>query len=434
MTKLRNTSFVVEESHRNYQTAVESHLMQVTIKGRDGKVVEMPTGQQVVEFINCSYLGLDLHPDVVAASKELDPSWGVNFCCARSRFSIEPMRVLEEELSRLYRGRAITFPSVTTTHMSVMPLLASGVLINPHLPPRVHFIFDRFAHSSMQYLRPILAAEATVESIGHNALDELRQRVLVAKAEGKMPIFVADGIYSMGGLCPVNELLKMADELDFYLYMDDAHGTTILGDRGEGSVLAQIRGELPDRLFVAFCLSKGFGSNGGGILVSNAVRERTIRSFGQIYAFSAALDFSIVNACLATLKLHYDGTVQQLQQQLRDRVALYDRLMHETHSFSPIRMVMIGGEQEAIEAARGMIDQGFFVSVVFFPIVPRNKAQLRICISASHTEEQIRGLVAALDKVTKRSSAAVASMVAADLDQQAKDTGKGQAYALRHLS
>jgi 8-amino-7-oxononanoate synthase len=408
MTKLRNTSFVVAESHKNYQTAIESHLMQVTIKGRNGKVVEMPEGQQVVEFINCSYLGLDLHPDVVAASKELDSSWGVNFCCARSRFSIEPVRVLEEELSKLYRGRAITFPSVTTTHMSVMPLLASGVLIDPHNPPQVHFIFDRFAHSSMQYLRPILAAEATVESIGHNALDELRQRVLAAKAEGKMPIFVADGIYSMGGLCPIKDLLKMADELDFYLYMDDAHGTTIFGDHGEGSVLAQIKGELPDRLFIAFCLSKGFGSNGGGILVSDTVRERTIRSFGQIYAFSAALDFSIVNACLATLKLHQDGTVKQLQLQLRDRVAQYDRLMNLDQPFSPIRMVMIGDEQEAIEAARGMIAQGFFVSVVFFPIVPRNKAQLRICISANHTEEHIRGLVSALEQVTKRGNAAVA--------------------------
>jgi 7-keto-8-aminopelargonate synthetase-like enzyme len=282
-----------------------------------------------------------------------------------------------------------------------MPLVASGVLIDPDDPPQVCFLFDRFAHASMQTLKPILAEEATVAQVRHNDLDHLRQSVVAAKARGETPVYVADGIYSMGGTCPIGQVLAMAEELDFYLYLDDAHGTTIFGERGEGPVLDRLGGAVPDRLFLTFCLSKGFGGQGGGILVADRARESMIRSYGQIYAFSAALDFAPVQACHAILELHADGTVRQLQQQLRDRVALFDRLRGEHLPFSPIRMVMIGDEQRAIRCGRRLIEEGFFVSVVFFPVVPRRNAQLRICLAATHSPEQIEALSAAIDRVTQ---------------------------------
>lgn len=398
--KHRNTSYVVQNSYSYYKSAIQNNLMQVTIKGRNNKTVIMPNGMNVVEFINCSYLGLDLHPKVIEASKSVFDMWGINFCCARSRFSIEPTRILEEELSALFRGRAITFPSVTTTHMSVMPLLASGVLIDPKNPPKVRMIFDKFAHSSMQYLKPILANEANVVTIRHNSLEELRTQVLDAHIKGEVPVYIADGVYSMGGLCPLKDLLKLSQELNFYIYIDDAHGTSIYGEYGEGYVMDQIEGNLPDNLIITFCLSKGFGCNGGGVLLPNKMQEELIRSYGQIYSFSAALDFSIVAACLAATELHKDGTVRHLQQVLHNRVAYYDKITEQKLNFSPIRMVPVGREQDAIEIGRRVLEDGFFVSVVFFPIVSKNQAQLRICIAANHTESQIADLARTIQKHT----------------------------------
>jgi 8-amino-7-oxononanoate synthase len=395
----RNTPFLVTQSLIHYQEAIAANLMQVTIKGRKDKHVIMPNGMKVVEFINCSYLGLDLHPQIINASKTLDTEWGVNFCCARSRFSIEPTQMLEEELSILFGGRAITFPSVTTAHLSVLPLLASGVLINPTTPPKVRIVFDKLAHASMQYLKPILATEATITMIPHNNLESLRKQINEAKANNEVVVYVADGIYSMGGLCPIKELLSLSQELEFYLYIDDAHGTSIFGDHGEGFILSNITGDFPSNLFITFCLSKGFGCNGGGILLPSKQQEMLVRSYGQIYAFSAALDFSIVNACLAAIPLHRDGTVKNLQQKLRQNVAFFDELMNFELPFSPIRMVMVGDEQHAIKLGEVLLKAGFFVSVVFFPIVPRNKAQLRICIAANHTFEQIKDLVRALTQL-----------------------------------
>ncbi|MEU2036721.1 aminotransferase class I/II-fold pyridoxal phosphate-dependent enzyme [Nocardia amamiensis] len=397
--KLRNTPFVVKEAAANYERAIKANLMQVTVQGRNGKHVLLPDNSDVVEFVNCSYLGLDLHPKVIEASKSVDEQWGMNFCCARSRFSIEPQRLLEEELSELYRGRVITFPSTTTAHISLMPLLASGVLIDQYEPRKTCLIFDQFAHSSMQYLKPVLAVEARVETISHNSLEALREQVLQAKARDEVAVYIADGIYSMGGLCPARELLDLAEELDFFLYIDDAHGMTVFGERGEGILLSEIAGDVPDRVILTFSLSKGFGAYGGGLLVAGEWRERLIRSYGQVYSFSAAQTFQAVHACRAVVDLHKDGTIARLQQTLRERVTLFDELMGEPLPFSPIRMVMIGDEQDAISAGEEMLRQGYYVSVVFFPIVRRRSAQLRVCIAANHTEADIRGLAAALKRV-----------------------------------
>lgn len=395
-TRLRNTQFVIKESAANYQRAIRSNLMQVSIKGRNGKRVLLPDDRQVVEFVNCSYLGLDLHPEVIAASKAVDEEWGMNFCCARSRFSIEPQRLLEEELSELYRGRVITFPSTSTAHISIMPLLASGLLFREGEAQRTCLIFDQFAHSSMSYLKPVLAEEATVETVPHNDLDRLREQALQAQRRGEKAVYVADGIYSMGGLCPVDKLLAMAEELDFYLYIDDAHGLGIFGDRGEGLVLSQIADDVPERLILTFSLSKGFGAYGGGLMVQGEWREQLVRSYGQIYSFSAAQTFQAVHACRAVVELHRMGAIPALQRTLRNRVALFDELMGFDRPFSPIRMVMIGAAEDAIKAGEQLLDEGYYVPVVFFPIVKRRMAQLRLCIAANHSEDDIRGVAAAL--------------------------------------
>ncbi|MBT0768839.1 aminotransferase class I/II-fold pyridoxal phosphate-dependent enzyme [Kineosporia sp. J2-2] len=387
---------MVRESTANYARAINSNLMQVSIVGRDGKQVTLPGGREVVEFVNCSYLGLDLHPAVIRASKSVGEQWGSNFCCARSRFSIEPQRQLEEDLSELYRGRVITFPSTSAAHISIMPLLASGVLINESDPPAVTLIFDQFAHSSMQYLKPVLATEATVLTVPHNSLDALRSEVVAARQRGETPVYVADGIYSMGGLAPVRELVALAEELDFYLYVDDAHGMTIFGERGEGLMLSALDGGHSDRLILTFSLSKGFGAYGGGLLVPDERWERLVRSYGQIYSFSAAQTFQAVESCRAVVELHRQGAVPPLQRQLRDRVALFDELMGQSLPFSPIRMVPIGDEADALSAGEELLDAGYFASVVFFPIVRRRSAQLRLCLAANHSEQDVRGVASAL--------------------------------------
>jgi len=392
MASPRNTWSMLGESAPNYERAVKSQLMQVNIQDRKGKTVVLPDGRRVVEFVNCSYLGLDTRPDVIAAAQRAVQDWGVHFCCARSRFTIDPNRVLEEELGALFGGRAITFPSVTSAHMSALPLLASGALVGGR---KMRLIFDRFAHASMQYLKPLLMQEADVVTIGHNALDELVTQVKDAHVHGLTPAFIADGVYSMGGNLPVEKVAALSRELDFWLYIDDAHGTSIFGDQGQGYALSRLQG-FPPNLLLTFSLAKGFGCNGGGIVVPAAAQETLIRSFGQTYAFSGPLDFSIVGAALAALELHRNGTVKALQQTLWDNVRHFRGAAVEDEILSPIHMHLVGGETAAIELGEKLLERGLFASVAFFPVVPRGRAQLRICVTVDHSRAQLDALKAAL--------------------------------------
>lgn len=385
---------VIDEALPHYLEARRRGLMHLTLEDRKGKTVVLPGGRRVTEFINCSYLGLDQHPRVIARGKELLDTWGVHFCCARSRFSIGPNRELEEKLGAFFGGRAVTFPSVTATHLSVLPLVASGALWRS--TRTVRLVFDRFAHASMASLKGLLRESARVETIEHNDLDALETQLKAARAEGELPVYVADSVYSMGGRCPIAQVLALAEKYDAKIYLDDAHGTSIFGPRGEGAVFEALGG-LRDRIITTFSLSKGFGTNGGGVLVPTPGEEDIVRLFGQTYAFSASLDFSAMGAALAALELHEDGTVAQLQKTLRDRVARFDALMPgDAEGFSPIRMVKRASTEAALATGEGLIERGYFVTVALFPVVPRESPQLRVCLAVGHTDADLVGLTTAI--------------------------------------
>jgi 7-keto-8-aminopelargonate synthetase-like enzyme len=218
--------------------------MQVNLRARRGKQVQLADGRWVCEFVSCSYLGLDLHPSVLAGAQKAIEDWGVHLCCSRTRFTIGPLHQLEEGLSQLFGGRAVVFPSVTSAHMATLPVLAAGVL-DSEAKPRL--VYDRSAHASMQFLAPSLQQVAQVEYIAHNDLDALERHWQEARHCNQNLLYLADTIYSMGGTAPLEPLLKMAERPQFYLYLDDAHGTSVYGDRGEGYLLSQCGGKLPPR-------------------------------------------------------------------------------------------------------------------------------------------------------------------------------------------
>lgn len=392
---MRNSRRLHELASGSLRRAVEAGLMQESLLAREGKEVVLSDGRRVTEFINCSYLGLDTHPALIEGAQRAVEEWGVHFCCARSRFSIEPNRRLEEELSSLFGSPAITFPSVTAAHMAALPLAASGLLLEEERP--VVVVYDRFAHASTQYLKPVLAAETEVTGIEHNDLQALVDLARRARGQGKTVLYIADGVYSMGGNSPVASLQALAEEEDFYVYLDDAHGTSILGQRGEGYALSLL-GRLPERFLLTFSMAKGFGCNGGGLLVPSAAAESLVRCYGMPYAFSTPLDFSIVGAALEAVKLHRDGTVATLQQELWRKVRHFRGSGEE--SASPIVMVSVGEAERAIDLGIALKERGIFVSVVFFPTVARGAAQLRVAVTAGHSLEQLDKLSRALKELS----------------------------------
>ncbi|WP_439360469.1 aminotransferase class I/II-fold pyridoxal phosphate-dependent enzyme [Bradyrhizobium sp. DASA03007] len=389
----RNTGYMINESRAYFDAAHVAGLMGVQGRSTTGRGIALGAGPpdgrpQIVDFVRCSYLGLDNHPIVVAGAIEaIEAHRSLHWSCARTRLNFDLLADLEATLSEMFCAHVVAFSTVMLANMGAMPILASGQLTGGKKPV---VVFDRIAHISLAYHKPVVADETRVETIEHNDLDALerlcRQEPVVA--------YVCDGVYSMGGHAPVKELCQLQERYGLFLYIDDAHGISVFGRQGEGFARSQFRKELGDRTIIAASLAKGFGASGGMLMFGTATHEALFRRYSIPYAFSVAPNLASVGAALGSCKIHLSPELGERQNTLAQRVDLFDRRVTtaEQGNSLPIRMIAIGSETNAITIARELLNAGFYTSVTFFPTVARGKAGIRVCITADHEVRDIERL------------------------------------------
>ncbi|MER9232927.1 aminotransferase class I/II-fold pyridoxal phosphate-dependent enzyme [Mesorhizobium sp. M0622] len=399
--QFRNTGYVVNKSMKYFEAAHAAGLMAVHGRSMIGRAFALGTGPvdsrpRAIDFVRCSYLGLDNHPVVIGGAIEaIEAHRSLHWSCARTRLNFDLLAELEATLSEMFSARVLTFSSVMLANLGAMPLLASGQLTGGRKPV---VVFDRVAHISLAHHKPVVADETRVETIAHNDIDALerlcRQEPVVA--------YVCDGVYSMGGHSPLTELRKLQERYGLFLYIDDAHGISLSGRQGQGFARSQFPQELGDRTIIAASLGKGFGASGGMLMLGTVDQEILFRRYSVPHAFSAAANLAAVGAALGSCKVHRSAELGQRQRQLAQRINLFDRhvVTAQQGSSLPIRMIAIGSEAKAIAIAREFLDAGFYTSVTFFPTVPQGKAGIRVCITADHEVRDIERLCdRILDKV-----------------------------------
>ncbi|KTT49677.1 hypothetical protein SB11R_10075 [Pseudomonas oryzihabitans] len=387
--KARNASRMAEISRPHFDAAYEKGLMGVSCRVLENRRIEVAnSGQQVIDYTRCGYLNLDAHPKVLAAAIEaMNETPSTHFSVARTRLSAEPLVRLEKTLAGLFDVHGVVvFPTVAAANMGALPLLAAGLFTGGEKPL---IAFDRFAHVTLQYHIPVLREETEVIVIGHNDLDHLEQ---LCKT-GRKIAYVGDGAYSMGGAAPVRELRTLQEKYGLFVYLDDAHGISVVGERGEGFVRSQLDG-LDENTIVAASLGKGYGAAGGLLMLGTKHIENSIRRYAPTYGFSCAPNMAAVGAALASAEIHASPELQKLQRMLRNNMQLFDNLIPTETSGSelPIRIVRIGNEEEAIAKGEYLLQQGHYTSVVFFPTVPRGQAALRMSVTSAHNPADILDL------------------------------------------
>ncbi|WP_028351577.1 aminotransferase class I/II-fold pyridoxal phosphate-dependent enzyme [Bradyrhizobium murdochi] len=389
----RNTAYMVNESKPYFDAAHVSGLMAVQARSMAGRTVALGTGRLdsrplVTDFVRCSYLGLDNHPVIVAGAIEaIEAHRSLHWSCARTRLNFDLLAELEATLSEMFCARVLAFSTVMLANLGAMPLLASGQLTGGRKPV---VVFDRIAHTSLAYHKPVVADETRVETIAHNDIDALERLC----REHPVVAYVCDGVYSMGGNSPIKELRQLQERYGLFLYIDDAHGISLFGRQGEGFARSQFPQVLGDRTIIAASLAKGFGASGGMLMVGTADYEALFRRYSIPYAFSVAPNLAAVGAALGSCKIHRSAELGERQRQLAERIKIFDRRVvtaEQGNSF-PIRMIAIGSEAKAIAIARELLDAGFYTSVTFFPTVGRGKAGIRVCITADHEARDIERL------------------------------------------
>lgn len=389
----RNTTYVINESRAHFDAAHAAGLMGIQGRSTNGRAFALGVGPldgrpQIIDFVRCSYLGLDNHPMIVAGAIEaIEAHRSLHWSCARTRLNFDLLAELEATLSEMFCARVLTFSSVMLANLGAMPILASGQLTGGRKPV---VVFDRIAHISLAYHKPVVADETRVETIAHNDLDALERLC----CQEPVVAYVCDGVYSMGGHSPIKGLRQLQERYGLFLYIDDAHGISLFGRQGEGFARSQFPQEVGDRTIIAASLGKGFGASGGMLMLGTADQDALFRCYSIPHAFSAAANLAAVGAALGSCKIHRSEELGQRQWRLAQRIDLFDRRVAtaEQGNSLPIRMIAIGSEVKAIEIARELLDDGFYTSVTCFPTVAQGKAGIRVCITADHEVSDIERL------------------------------------------
>lgn len=362
----------------------------------DGRLRRVGDGKEFVNMSSYSYLGLDTHPRLVRAAAEKVLAVGaLNTSTSRLRIRFDALTEAEDALSDLFDVEAVTVASCAAAAWASLPLLASGLLTDEQPPVMV---FDKNAHFCLNAMKANVADEAPVVTIAHNDVEALET---LCKQHRRVA-YVADGVYSTGGKAPVAELLRLQEKYGLFLFFDEAHGTSTVGERGRGLVLEEMRG-INDQTLVITSLNKGFGASGGAIFLGRrGARDRfdtAVRSSGPLM-WSQRINTAGIGAILASAELHRTAELTRLQHDLQENIRLFDSLVRTEQSGDglPIRFVSIGSEDAAVELSQLLMEHGYYTSPLFFPVIGRGKAGLRVMLRANMSRAEIEEFCALLGK------------------------------------
>lgn len=392
----RNSDKMIRESDPAWQAAADHGLIGMAVRAGEGNdLVVADTGHHFVNMCSCSYLGLNRHPSVLQGAMDALRDTGT------TALSLSPTRIrptlaadLEDQLSDLWHADVLLGLSCSALTAGLLPLLAAGHLTEDRAPRTM--VFDRFCHFNMSYVKPICADESLVLTSPHNDLDYLED---VCRKYPRVA-YVADGAYSMGGVLPLDGLLELQDRYGLYLYLDDSHALSAVGEHGEGYVRSRLA--LNPLTTVVATLNKAFGTGGGVAMLGRPGLVRFLERHAGPVGWSQDANNSVLGASMASAELHRTPELGVLQRRLRENVEYFDQQVPTSYAGNglTIRVVQVGPADRAVSLSAEMFRRGFYSSAVFFPIVPRGSAGLRIMIRADLTRAELDSFIGHLTEIT----------------------------------
>ncbi|MBB3118016.1 8-amino-7-oxononanoate synthase family protein [Pseudoduganella violacea] len=388
----RNNSKMIEVGNRFWSDSAAHGLMGIVANRRGDNRLLSEDGHAFINFGCCSYLDLDCHPAILAgAHAALDRYGALDHCTSRVRVQLPALLELEAALGELFQAPIVTAISASAATTGLLPLLASGHLTQGQRPLMV---FDKHAHFGMNLMKPVCADETEVLTCPHNDLNFIED---ACKRHAKVA-YVADGTYSMGGHAPLRELLDLQQRYGLFLYFDDSHGLSIYGEQGQGFVRSQMP-ELNADTIILTTLNKAFGTSGAAIMFGprGDAAAQLLARFGGPLTWSQPMNTAAIGASLASAALHRTPELQQRQAALLRNIALFDAQVQTEQRGNrfPIKLVTVANDRVA-RCAQALYAAGFYVPPVFFPIVAREAAGLRVMLHANNTPEEILRLTAAI--------------------------------------
>jgi len=369
----------------------DSHLKDLVIDEVGPNRSIVVGGHRVINFGSDSFLGLDQDPRVHEALIRGLRKWGSHSGASRAFASVGANVEAEQKLARWLGTEAVLiYPSVTLANMGAIPGLVGKTDL---------LVVDEHAHNSIQEGAKIAAAnDVSIKMFAHcdpTALED----ILSAAQPYRTAVVAIDGVYSMTGeLPPLAALDAVARRHNAALYVDDAHGTGVLGARGQGTVWGALGSY--ENAFVIGSLSKAF-SCAGGFLGCTREFQRLLKIRSNTYIFGGPVTPAYLEAISTVVDIlssdEYGPLRARLDANVKRLVAGIKQLdLAVLAGLTPIVSILVGDEHDTLAAGRFLFDRGFYVQSVLFPAVPYHAGVLRIQVNANHLPDSIDGLLDAL--------------------------------------
>ena len=350
--------------------------------------------KQTINFGSCSYLGLEFDPRLLEGSISGAKRYGSQFSISRAYMSCPIYKELEDNFRAIFGKPCVVTPTTTLGHMSAIPVL---------IGESDAIILDHQVHSSVQMaVQMIKSNGVNVQMIRHNRMDMLEDRVKKLRVQHKKIWYMADGIYSMyGDKAPLEEIYALMEKYpELHLYVDDAHGMSCFGDKGQGYVLGHA--PLNDKTVVSLSLAKAFGSGGAVFVFPNEDWARRVQCTGLPMITSGPIQPSVLGASVASSAIHLTPEINELQEDLQENIK-YTNILLKKHKLpllhsndSPIFFIGAGLPKTGRNIVNRMMDEGIYQNIGIFPAVPIKNTGIRFTITRLHTFEQIEHMVEAM--------------------------------------
>ncbi|WP_288980553.1 glycine C-acetyltransferase [uncultured Flavobacterium sp.] len=365
------------------------------ITSPQGAEITISTGETVLNFCANNYLGLSSHPEVVQAAKDALDSHGfgmssVRFICGTQDIHKE----LERKIANFY--------GTEDTILYAAAFDANGGVFEPLLGEEDCIISDSLNHASI--IDGVRLCKAARYRYENSNMEDLEQQLIKATEAGhRFKLIVTDGVFSMDGLvAPLDKICDLADKYDALVMVDECHAAGFIGATGKGTLEA--KGVIGRIDIITGTLGKALGGAMGGYTTAKKEIIEILRQRSRPYLFSNSLAPSIVGASLKVFEL------------LEKDTTLRDKLEWNTNYFkagmrkagldfidgdSAIVPVMLYDAKLSQVMAEKLLEKGIYVIGFFFPVVPKDKARIRVQLSAAHTQEHLDKAIAAFAEVGK---------------------------------
>jgi glycine C-acetyltransferase len=353
-------------------------------------------GETVLNFCANNYLGLSSHPEVVQAAKDALDSHG---------FGMSSVRFIcgTQDIHKQLEAAIADFYGTEDTILYAAAFDANGGVFEPLLGEEDCIISDSLNHASIiDGVRLCKAARYRYEN--SNMQDLEAQLIKATEAGHRFKLIVTDGVFSMDGLvAPLDKICDLADKYDALVMVDECHAAGFIGATGKGTMEA--KGVMGRVDIITGTLGKALGGAMGGYTTAKKEVIEILRQRSRPYLFSNSLAPSIVGASLKVFEL------------LKKDTSLRDKLEWNTNYFkegmrkagldfidgdSAIVPVMLYDAKLSQEMADELLKLGIYVIGFFYPVVPKDKARIRVQLSAAHTKDHLDKAIFAFESVAKK--------------------------------